>query len=145
MSSGRCELRMRMWQRRLRRQQDNTSSKRKRTKDKGSGKGEKHFGRGPKYLTLQMKWQNVESNAQTAQNVMPEQGRGQYSTPGWGQGRVKGEQQGSIKTEPKDATRTDSNKIETNATHGTAQQSGKQPKGLRGRQRTGGREKGKEG
>lgn len=96
--------------------QDNTSSKRKRTKDEGSKRGEKHFGRRPKYLTLQMKWQNVESNAQTAQNVMPEQGRGaQYSR---GQG---GEQKGSIKTEPKDATRTDSSKIETNATrHGTA-------------------------
>lgn len=35
-----------------------------------------------------------------------------------GQGR---ERRGTIKTEPKDATRTDSNKIKTNATrHGTA-------------------------
>lgn len=70
--------------------QDNTSSKRKRTKDEGSKRGEKHFGRGPKYLTLQMKWQNVESNAQTAQNVMPEQGRGAQYSRGQG-GRAEGE------------------------------------------------------
>lgn len=48
--------------------QDN-KQKRKRTEDEGRRRRGKTFGRGPKYLTLQMKWQNVESNAQTAQNV----------------------------------------------------------------------------
>lgn len=42
----------------------------------------------------------------------------------------RGEQRGTIKTEPKDATRTDSNKIKTNATrHGTAKWAAE---GLRG-------------
>lgn len=101
--------------------QDNKQQKRKRTEDEGRRRRGKTFGRGPKYLTLQMKWQNVESNAQTAQNVSQRRDavqRGKKPQSSRGQGR---ERRGTIKTEPKDATRTDSNKIKTNATrHGTA-------------------------
>lgn len=71
-------------------------------------------------MTLQMKWQNVESNAQTAQNVSQRRDaeQGEETTEQQGAGESRG---GTIKTEPKDATRTDSNKIKTNATrHGTA-------------------------
>lgn len=50
-------------------QQDNKRRRGGRRARRGAEEEGKHFGRGPKYLTLQMKWQNVESNAQTAQNV----------------------------------------------------------------------------
>lgn len=58
---GRCECDIHTT-----RQQEKKRSKKRR---RGAEEEGKHFGRGPKYLTLQMKWQNVESNAQTAQNV----------------------------------------------------------------------------
>lgn len=60
----------------------------------------KHFGTWPKYLTLQMKWQNVDQNAKCKmhQNVR-RQPKKRWAT-------------GYTKTEPKDATRVDSEKIE---------------------------------
>lgn len=73
--------------------QDNKQQKRKRTEDEGRRRRGKTFGRGPKYLTLQMKWQNVESNAQTAQNVSQRRDaerRGKKPQYSKGQGRAEG-------------------------------------------------------
>lgn len=83
-------MRMRMWQRRLRRHK--TTSRRGRGRKTREEEEGKHFGRGPKYLTLQMKWQNVESNAQTAQNVSQRRDaeQGEETTEQQGVGESRG-------------------------------------------------------